>query len=185
MCRAKLRSLTLIMLSVGALAACGGGREETAEDSRPGTATPGNRTSFTSDELTSFARGLKAEIEAIRVAQQQAATATDPQARGRAMQAQWEDATAPAGAAAAGMDAARYGELRATVLDVLRTLDIQGKIDGPVSVDLARVDEATKTRLSQDPLAALSPEAAAALRAQMDQLSRLWNEYATLTAVAG
>jgi hypothetical protein len=184
MYRAKLRSLTLIVLSAGVLAACGG-REETAEDSRARTATPGSGTSFTSNELTSFARGLKAEIEAIRVAQQQAAAATDPQARGRAMQAQWETATAPVGAAAAGMDAARYGELRTTVLGVLRTLDIQGKIDGPTSVDLARVDEATKTRLSQDPLAALPPDAAAALRAQMDQLSQLWKEYATLTAVAG
>ena len=173
------------MCSVGALVACGGGREETAEGSRTPTATTAAGTSFTSGELTSFARGLEAEIAAVRVAQQQAATATDPQARGRAMQAQWEAATAPAGAAAAGMDAARYGELRTTVLAVLRTLDIQGKIDGPMSVDLARVDEATKTRLSQDPLAALSPDAAAALRAQMDQLSRLWKEYATLTAVAG
>jgi hypothetical protein len=184
MCSPKLRSLTLIMVSFGMLAACGGGREETAEDSRTRAPAAG-RTSFTSDELSSFARGLKAEIEAIRVAQRQAATATDPQARSRAMQAQWEAATAPAGAVAAGMDAARYGELRTTVFDVLRTLDIQGKIDGPMSVDLARVDEATKARLSQDPLAALSPEVAAAVRAQMDELSRLWNEYATLTAVAG
>lgn len=181
---ATLRALMLIMLSVGVLAACGG-REQTAEDSRAPTATAGSGTSFTSDELSSFARGLKAEVDAVRVAKQQAAAATDPQARSRAMQAQWETATAPAGAAAAGMDAARYGQLRTTLLGVLRTLDMQGKIDGPMSVDLARVDEATKTRLSQDPLAALSPEAAAAVRAQMDQLSRLWNEYATLTAVAG
>jgi hypothetical protein len=42
-----------------------------------------------------------------------------------------------------------------------------------------------KRRLATDPLADLSPESAAALRARMDRLVPLWIEYVTLTAVGG
>ena len=182
-----MRTTKLVLTVIAALiiGSCGGGGDvPAAEPGAPAAVTPAG-TAFSADELASFVRGFKAEIAAVRVAQQQAAAATDAQARNEAIQAQWETATAPAGAAAAGMNPARYGEVRAVVIDVLRTLDMQGKIEGPTSVDLTRVDDATRNRLSQDPLGALPPSSAAALRAQMDELSRLWNEYATLTAVAG
>jgi hypothetical protein len=52
-------------------------------------------------------------------------------------------------------------------------------------LDLSRVDDATRNRLAQDPLDALPSASAAALRAQMNELSALWNEYAMLTAVGG
>jgi hypothetical protein len=68
---------------------------------------------------------------------------------------------------------------------VLTTLDFQGKIDGPLSIDLERADADTKTRVSGDAFAGLPPQAAAALRARMDRLVPLWSEYKKLIAVAG
>ncbi len=71
------------------------------------------------------------------------------------------------------------------VHDVLRTLDFQGKIDGPLSIDLARADEATKARVAGDAFAGLPAASAAALRAAIPRLTPAWVEYMTLTAVAG
>jgi hypothetical protein len=53
---------------------------------------------------------------------------------------------------------------------IFRTLDFQGKIDGPLSMDLSRADAATKERLARDPFADLSSGSAVALRALMDRL---------------
>ena len=75
--------------------------------------------------------------------------------------------------------------MREKINDIFRTLDIQGKIDGPISMDLSRVDAATKERLSRDPFGDLSPESADLLRKHMDRLAPVWIEYVKLTAVAG
>jgi len=151
------------------------------------TATPSSTRALelTSDTLNAYERGLKKEIEAVRTAQQRSGTATTAQERGEAIQAAFEEATIPQGAAAAGLSVEDYRELRETVNGLFRTLDFQGKIDGPLSMDLSRADAATKERLARDPFADLSSESAAALRAQMDRLVPLWIEYVTLTAVAG
>src|SRR5688500_3179213 len=151
------------------------------------TATPSSTRALelTSDTLNAYERGLKKEIEAVRAAQQSSATATTAQERGEAIQASFEDATIPQGAAAARLPVKEYRELRETVIGVFRTLDFQGKIDGPLSMDLSRADAATKERLGRDPFADLSPGSAAALRAQKDRLVTIWIEYVTLTAVAG
>lgn len=151
------------------------------------TATPSSTRALelTSDTLNAYERGLKKEIEAVRTAQQRSGTATTAQERGKAIQAAFEEATIPQGAAAAGLSVEDYRELRETVNGLFRTLDFQGKIDGPLSMDLSRADAATKERLARDPFADLSSESAAALRAQMDRLVPLWIEYVTLTAVAG
>jgi hypothetical protein len=61
----------------------------------------------------------------------------------------------------------------------------QGKIDGPLSIDLERADPETKARVSGNAFADLPPEAAMALRARMDRLVPLWSEYKKLVAVAG
>ena len=177
---------SVVISSVGAAACSGGdGNPNAAAEQTQTSSAPAAGASFSEEDLTAFERGLAKEIEAIRAAQQEGAKARDPEARGRAMQAQWEDATIPQGAAAAGMDEARYRRVRAAVHDVLRTLDMQGKIDGPLSMDLSRADDATKTRLSQDPIAALPAESADALRGRLDQLTPLWAEYVSLSAVAG
>ncbi len=101
------------------------------------------------------------------------------------MQAQWEAATVPLGAEASGLSTARYGEIRDAVNRVFTTLDFQGKIEGPLSIDLERADPETKARVSGDAFAGLPPEAAMALRAKLDRLVPVWIEYKTLVAVAG
>jgi hypothetical protein len=128
---------------------------------------------------------LRAETEAVRAAQKRASEASTPKERGEAIQASFETNTMPIGAAAAGLADDRYRALREMVVGILRTLDMQGKIDGPMSIDLSRVDAATKERMSRDPLEALPPASAQALRDHMDRLVPVWNDYANLTAVAG
>jgi hypothetical protein len=121
----------------------------------------------------------------VQAAQKEAASATDAEQRGKAILAQNEDVTAPAGAKAAGMSEARYGEVRAAVNEVFTTLDFQGKIDGPLSIDLDRASAAMKARVSGDAFADLPAQSAAALRARMDRLVPLWIEYEKMVAVAG
>jgi hypothetical protein len=150
-----------------------------------GTPSTTRAIELTSDTLNAYERGLKKEIEAVRAAQQRSATATTAQERGEAIQASFEEATIPQGAAAAGLPVEQYRELRETVNEIFRTLDFQGQIDGPLSMDLSRADAATKERLARDPLADLSSGSAAALRTQKDRLVPVWIEYVTLTAVAG
>ena len=101
------------------------------------------------------------------------------------MQAQWETATIPLGAAASGLSEPRYREVREGVNLVFTTLDFQGKIDGPLSIDLERADAQTKARVSGDAFASLPAPAATALRARMNRLVPLWGEYMMLVAVAG
>jgi hypothetical protein len=140
---------------------------------------------LTAANLGAFERGFTREIEAVRAAQQRSREANTPQERGEAIQSSFEDATIPLGAEAAGVDIAQYRAVRATVENVLRMLDMQGKIEGPMSVDLSQVDQATRDRLLRDPFADLPPASADALRAHMDRLVPLWVEYVSLTAVAG
>jgi len=121
----------------------------------------------------------------VQAAQKEAASATDAQQRGNAILAQNEEVTAPAGAKAAGMSEARYGEVRAAVDGVFTTLDFQEKIDGPLSIDLDRASATMKARVSRDAFADLPPQSAAALRARMDRLVPLWIEYKKMVAVAG
>lgn len=175
------------------LVACAACAETSENSTKPGAAderaTGGPASSraleLTGDTLNAYERGLKKEIEAVRTAQQRSRAATTALERGEAIQAAFADVTIAQGAAAAGLPIEQYREVRETINGIFRTLDFQGKIEGPLSMDLSRADEATRTRLARDPFADLSPGSAAALRAQMDRLVPLWIEYVTLTAVAG
>jgi hypothetical protein len=140
---------------------------------------------LTIDRLVALERGLRKEVDAVRAAQQRSVNAATAAERGLAIQESFEHATMPQGAAAAGLDGETYRQLRETVFNVFRTLDFQGAIDGPLSLDLSQVDAATKERLARDPFADLSPASAAALRSEMDRLLPVWVEYTQLTAVAG
>ena len=140
---------------------------------------------FTTADLDLYERGMAAEIAVVKAAQQRATSASSPAERGAAMQAQWEDQSIPAAAKAAGIDEARYEATRHAVHYVLETLDFQGKIDGPKSMDMSRASEAMKARLSKDAFDALTREAADALRPRLDRIAAQWAEYARLTAVAG
>jgi len=146
---------------------------------------PARGVDLTGNALSGFELGLRREIEAVRVAQQRSAAATTSAERGEAIQASFEHVTIPEGAIAAGMPVERYTAVREAVIEVFRTLDFQGAIDGPLSIDLSMVDAATKERIARDPFADLPPASAAALRAEMDRLVPVWIEYVNLTATAG
>lgn len=166
--------------------ACGSNpNEEASRAGAPEGLNDSKQVAFTEADLDKFERGLSKEIDAVRAAQQKAASASTAQERGEAIQAQWETATIPLGAEASGLSEPRYRELRDGVNRVFTTLDFQGKIDGPLSIDLERADPETKARVSGDAFADLPPEAATALRARMDRLVPLWSEYKKLVAVAG
>ena len=147
--------------------------------------TDGEPFAFTAADLDAYARGLAKETELVRAAQERAGSAATPAERAAAAQAQWEDQTAPEAARLLGLDAERYRRTRDTVGEVLRTLDFQGTIDGPLSIDLTRVDEATRAELQRDPFEKLAPASAAALRDRLPELVAVWSEYTRLTAVAG
>ena len=168
--------------------ACGGNNpsEETSRASESaGSEGDSTQVAFTEADLDKFALGLRREIDAVKTAQAQAAAASTAQARGEAIQAGWETATIPSGAEASGLSEARYRGIREQVDRVFTTLDFQGKIDGPLSIDLERADPQMKARVSGDAFAGLPSESASALRARMDQLLPIWSEYKTLVAVAG
>lgn len=185
----KRPALTIVMTLASLIAltpACGDSnavkQDAPASD---GSASGTTQASFTEADLDQFEHGFRVEIAAVQAAQKEAASATDAQQRGTAILAQTEDVTAPAGAKASGMSDTRYAELRAAIDEVFTTLDFQGKIDGPLSIDLDRASAAMKARVSRDPFADLPPQSAAALRARMDRLVPLWIEYKKMVAVAG
>lgn len=181
------------------LLACGGGTEEavvtdgSSTSAEDGTASESSSTeqeadgpvAFTEADLDAYERGMAAEIEIIKAAQERQRSATTPEARSEAMQAQWDDQSAPAAAKAAGIDPERYRRTRDAVHQVLQTLDFQGKIDGPMSMDMSRASEETKARLARDAYDTLTPEAANLMRARLDRLVKQWSEHVNLTAVAG
>jgi hypothetical protein len=129
--------------------------------------------SFTAAEVDALQRGLKAEIDSLKKSR---AGQFDPSA---------EETAILAGAKASGLDAKRYQQVHDVILDVLRTLDIQGKIEGPVSVDLNRVSPEQRKKLERDSFLDLSAASATALRAKLNQFAPLWVEYINLTAAAG
>jgi len=176
-------ALTLALVGV----ACGSDnpKEETSSATPPAKQGDSQQMAFSGADLDQFERGLRKEIDAVKAAQVKAASATNAHERGEAIQAQWETATIPLGAEASGVSEARYRDVRDGVNRVFTTLDFQGKIDGPLSIDLERANAETKARVSRDAFADVPPDAAMALRARMDRLVPLWSEYKKLVAVAG
>ena len=140
---------------------------------------------LTPPDLEAYAKGLARETELVRAAQERSRTATTPEARGEAQQAQWDDQTIPEGAKAAGLPVERYRAVRATVHRTFRWLDFQGKIDGPMQLDTLAAPPDMKARLKRDPFDELTPASRSALQAMMDRLVPPWIEYVKLTAVGG
>src|SRR5688500_18207436 len=94
-------------IAVGALLlspGCGGTSDEPASTTEldADTAAADRPVALTAAGLDALERGLRAEIAAVREAQQKSSAAKTPQERGEAIQATFEDATIPLGAAAAG-----------------------------------------------------------------------------------
>jgi hypothetical protein len=189
--------LTLTAATVLAALACSGDKSaETAETGMASTAaepqTGNAQTSeaaapltLTAADLDGFEKGIARETQLVKEAQERSRTATTPQARGEAIQATFEDNTISAAAPVTGLSPERYKIVRETLSTIMTTLDFQGKIDGPQSVDTARAGPDMKARLSSDPYAALDPAGAEALKARLDRIVPVWVEYITLTAVGG
>lgn len=181
-----IAALTVALASFGCAETNAPDQSSQASTSSAATGQAGSKqVTFTEADLDQFERGLRSEIDAVKSAQVKAASATNAQERGKAIQAQWETATIPAGATSSGLPEQRYRDIRDKVDRVLTILDFQGKIDGPLSIDLERADADTKARVAGDAFAELPPEAATALRARMDRLVPVWVEYKKLVAVAG
>jgi hypothetical protein len=140
---------------------------------------------LTAADLDGFEKGIARETQLVKEAQERSRTATTPQARGEAIQAAFEDNTIAAAAPVTGLSPERYKQVRETLSTIMTTLDFQGKIDGPQSVDTALAGPAMKARLSSDPYAALDPAGAEALKSRLDRITPVWVEYITLTAVGG
>ncbi len=140
---------------------------------------------FTAADLVALERGLARETEAVEAARARGRAAKTPAERGQAAQGEWEDQTIPEGARAAGIPLERYRKTRATVHQVLQTLDFQGKIDGPLEMDVSAASDEMKAQLRSDPMASLAPASAAALRARMGTVTAVWIRYMRLVAVNG
>ena len=185
-------SIKLSLLFFAAITACGSDEApagQPASGATPASTASANASAMTRDltaqDLDAYAKGLARETELVRAAQERGRTATTPQARGEAQQAQWEDQTIPEGAKASGLSTERYREVRNTVNSTFQWLDFQGKIDGPMQLDTATAPADMKARLARDPFDALSPASRAEVQAQMNRLVPAWIEYVKLTAVAG
>ena len=180
---------------VVSVAGCSGGRSDAVPAADSARSVPSAlRTPATNVEspfeltdadLDAYARGMQKEIELVKAARARADSAKTPEERGAATQAAFETATAPAAAQAIGAPLERYQATRRAVNRVFETLDFQGKIPGPMQIDTARASPEMKKRLHSDPFDDLTPASAAALRARLDSLSRVWIEYVNLVALNG
>ena len=193
-CRTVAKGIILI----ASLTACSGGDTKAAaavadsgtaaastEGSTSGATTAAAPVTLSAADFDGFEKGIVREAELVREATQRAANAATPKERGEAIQAGFEDNTMAAAASVTGLSAERYKLVRETLSRIMTTLDFQGKIDGPQSVDTAHADAATKARLSSDPYAELDAASAAELKSRLSRIAPLWIAYANLTALNG
>lgn len=186
--RVQRGMLTVIVLSVSCSSfgvGCDSGRTAEAPPAGYSAVSSGAAGPITEAELDAYIKGIRREAEAVRAAQKRSGEAKTPKERGEAIQASFETSTIPLGAEAAGLNAERYKEVREIVHTLLQTLDFQGQIDGPLSIDLSRASEETKQQLAKDAYADLPAASAAALRNKLGTLVPAWADYMTLTAVSG
>ena len=86
---------------------------------------------------------------------------------------------------ASGLPLERYRLVRQTLSRLLTTLDFQGKIDGPQSVDTTLATPDMKARLASDPYSALDSGSAELVKSKLSVIAPAWIQYVTLTAVNG
>lgn len=200
MLKSSARKVVAGVVLFAGIAGCSGGEAKESENAPEMSATPSsaeaspgdNREPETSGPITlttadldGFEKGLAREVELVRAASEKSRTATTPEERGEAIQAAFEDNTMKAAAPVTGLSAARYKLVRETLSTLLTTLDFQGKIDGPQSVDTANANAALKARLASDPYAAIDPAGAAEFKSRLNRIVPLWVQYVNMTAVAG
>ena len=136
-------------------------------------------------DFAGFEKGIAKETELVRAASDKAANAATSQERGEAIQAGFEQNTMAAAAPVTGLSVERYKFVRETLSRLLTTLNFQGKIEGPQSLDTSRADAATKARLASDPYSVLDSASAQELKSRMNRIAPLWIAYVNLTALNG
>ncbi len=171
---------------VAALAAgCGGpaedaeraamaGQRQAADGEAGADAQP---VTLTDENLDAYARALAKEAEIIRRPGRGAHYGVSISAYG-------SDGESGEVLEAAGMTVAEYLAVQDLVVPVFTTLNFQGKIGPPRTMDLDAAPP-WKERLESDPFDTLSPESAAALRRNMDKLVPPWSDIVALTAQHG
>ena len=190
----KLKSGVYLILAI-TLVACGTGDSRASSDSpaaRQPEATvasevpaPGAPVTLTAADIDGFEKGIARETHLVREGHARAAKAVTPVERGNAIQSTFEENTMTGAIEASGLSLERYRFVRQTLSRLLTTLDFQGKIDGPQSVDTAHADAEMKARLASDPYAVLDAASAGLVKSRLDGLAKAWVEYINLTAVGG
>jgi len=189
------RSTFCLLAALTTAGACSGGRSDAVPSTDSARTVPAAVSApvanaeipfaFTDTDLDAYEKGMRKEIELVKAAKARGDSAKTPAERGAAAQAAFETSTAPVAAQAIGAPLDRYQATRRTVNRVFETLDFQGKIPGPMEIDTAHASPDMKKRLAGDPLQELPAASAAALRARLEALSRVWIEYTKLVAVNG
>ena len=141
--------------------------------------------SLTAADIDGFIKGIEREAYLVRDGQARASAAVTPVERGNAIQSTFEENTMKGATEASGLSLDRYRMVRQTLSRLMTTLDFQGKIDGPQSVDTAHADAEMKARLSSDPYASLDVSSAELVKSRLDAIVKAWLDYINLTAVNG
>lgn len=156
-----------------------------SEEPAGNTADMPRLAAFSDADLNSFIIALGKETEILRAGQERQRTAATPQQRIDALQSTMEEARIPEAARAAGMSVDRYTVVRSTIMPILQTLDFQGKMKGPMTMDTTRVGEEAKTRLRGDAMGGLSAASRSALTAALSRIEAIWGEYVALSTQGG
>lgn len=193
----NVKSGLYLVLAI-ALAACGKKDSGPSSDSSSAAASPATDANAASDgtsadapvaltaaDIDGFMKGIAREAELVREGHVRAGKAVTPVERGNAIQSTFEENTMAGAVGASGLSADRYRLVRHTLSTLLTTLDFQGKIDGPQSVDTAHANEEMKARLASDPYSALDAAGAGLVKSRLDDIAKAWIAYITLTAVNG
>jgi hypothetical protein len=178
------------ILAALTLAACSSGESkdgdaQTAKTDDTVPAAAAATVSLTSSDIDGFEKGIAQEIHLVKEGQYRANKASTPVERGNAIQSTFEENTIAKAVDASGLSLDRYRLVRQTLSKLLTTLDFQGKIEGPQSVDTTFADSAMKARLASDPYAALDPASAALVKQRLGTIVPLWVDYVKLTVTGG
>ena len=168
-----------------ALIACSKTSDAPPADNGSGLPAPSSLISLTAADVDGFIKGITKETLLVREGQERANRASTPVERGNAIQSTFEENTMKGAVEASGLPLERYRMVRQTLSRLLTTLDFQGKIDGPQSVDTALADSAMKVRLASDPYSVLDPPTAELVKSKLTEIAPVWIQYVTLTAKNG
>ena len=171
------------------LTACSSGGSDRASDTTAESAAAVSEAqptvSLSPADLDGFEKGITKEIQLVKEGQLRAQRAQTPVERGNAIQSTFEENTMSNAVAASGLSIERYRLVRQTLSRLLTTLDFQGRIDGPQSVDTTLADAEMRARLASDPYDALDSASAQLVKDRLSKIVPLWVEYVNLTVVGG